>query len=296
MIIPKAKLDKLLWDERVLKSKPEGFFFMLSWYLDVVAPEWEAYVIGEYEAIYPIVAQKKFVFNYTIMPFLTRTFYPIGFNSSQMVELDYYLKRRFSYIQLSGLMLKSFTKKTLRQYQNLDLSNYSLENCSENHRRQYKKASKQGFILVENSNPEILIKLFNKVKGEELNHLNEAHYIILENLMIQARNKGFLKQYSLSSGSVLIGAAAYIVIEDQALYLKGAVEPAFMKDGAMVYLHFQSIKSLGEHIRQLDFGGSNAKGLGDFNRKFGARNIEYLHLTLNKLIWPISWFFKNKFG
>jgi len=46
----------------------------------------------------------------------------------------------------------------------------------------------------------------------------------------------------------------------------------------------------------LDFGGSNAKGLGDFNRKFGARDVEYLLLIKNSLAKPLAWLAKRKFG
>jgi hypothetical protein len=296
MIIPRGELKKHLWDQCILKNKPEGFFFMLSWYLDIVFPNWEAYVIGEYEAIYPIIPQKKLLFHYTTIPFLTRTFYPIGFNPEQLNELERYLSKRFSYLQLSGFNLKGNTENSNRQYQILDLAGYTIEKCSENHRRQYKKASQKGFVIEEKTDPVKLIELFRKVKGDEFNHLKKVHYSILEKLMNEAAKRQILKQFSLYKDDVLVGAAAYIVVEDQALFLKGAMEPDFMKVGAMVYLHLESIKSLGRNCRQLDFGGSNASGLGEFNRKFGATNRDYLHLIQNKLPWPISWLFKNKFG
>jgi lipid II:glycine glycyltransferase (peptidoglycan interpeptide bridge formation enzyme) len=296
MIIPQAQLNKQLWDQCVLKNKPEGFFFMLSWYLDVVAPNWEGYVIGDYEAIYPVIPQKKLVFQYSIMPFLTRTFYPIGFNTEQLIELSRYVNQRFSYFQLSGFQLKNFSRSSIRQFQILDLSGYTLNKCSENHKRQFKKANKQGFVIKEKANPDMLIQLFRKVKGEEFKHLKEGHYLKLQRLMEEASQRGFLRQFSLFKDEVLIGAAAYLVIDDIALYLKGAIEPAYKKEGAMVFLHLSSIESLGENCKQLDFGGSNAQGLGDFNRKFGAANHDYLHFTQNNLPWPISWFFKSKFG
>ena len=59
MIVANKQLDKVRWDERVLVEQPEGFFFLLSWYLDAVFPAWEGYVVGDYEGIYPIVPQQK---------------------------------------------------------------------------------------------------------------------------------------------------------------------------------------------------------------------------------------------
>jgi len=56
------------------------------------------------------------------------------------------------------------------------------------------------------------------------------------------------------------------------------------------------MKALMPTCSQLDFGGSNAKGLGDFNRKFGARDVEYLLLIKNSLAKPLAWLAKRKFG
>ena len=59
MIISNELLNKERWDQRVLAAQPQGFFFLLSWYLDVVAPGWEGYVLGDYEGIYPMVPHQK---------------------------------------------------------------------------------------------------------------------------------------------------------------------------------------------------------------------------------------------
>ena len=296
MIIPNSALDKQRWDNRVLREKPAGFFFLLSWYLDVIDPNWEGYVIGEYEAIFPIVTKQKMGVNYTVMPFLTRTFNPIGFNSEQEKELSSYLAARFSYIQLAGPSLTEPFEQHNRKYQTLDLTKFELGNCSENHRRQYKKAKQQGFELNPEVNPERLIKIFREVKGSEFTHLNETAYRVMDRLMEEANKQGCLKQYSLISNGSVIGVAAYLVVADQALYLKGAIKPEAMKIGGMVYLHVEAMMSLKTECKQLDFGGSNAKGLGDFNRKFGARDQEYLLLIKNSLPKPLAWIAKRKLG
>ncbi len=296
MIISNVQLDKQRWDQLVLAAQPEGFFFMLSWYLDAVAPAWEGYVLGDYEGIYPIVPQQKFGVSYTHMPFLTRTFVPIGFNEQQVAVLVKYLAQRFSYLQLAGVLLDSPYEQQIRRYQVLDLTTFSLSQCSENHRRQYKKAAQQGFELETLVNPEGLIALFRRVKGAEFTHLKDADYNILARLMGEANRRGVLRQFSLREKGELVGAAAYLEVNGQVLYLKGSITPEAMKVGGMVYLHMEAMKTLAPACSQLDFGGSNAKGLGDFNRKFGARDVEYLLLIKNSLAKPLAWLAKRKFG
>ncbi|MFM7388444.1 MAG: hypothetical protein ACKO5L_09815 [Bacteroidota bacterium] len=94
----------------------------------------------------------------------------------------------------------------------------------------------------------------------------------------------------------LVGVAAYLEVKGQALYVKGAITPEAMKAGGMVYLHAEAMKAFSAHCISFDFGGSNAKGLGDFNRKFGARDVEYLLLIKNSLAKPLAWLAKRKFG
>jgi hypothetical protein len=296
MMIPNAQLDKARWDERVLAAKPQGFFFLLSWYLDVVAPGWEGYVLGAYEGIYPIVPHQKLGVSYTHMPFLTRSFVPIGFNEQQTAQLSKYLAQRFSYLQLAGVPLEAPVDEHVRVYQALDLTTFALAQCSENHRRQYKKAAQQGFELETSVNPEGLISLFRTVKGAEFTHLKDADYAMLARLMEEANRRGVLRQFSLWEKGELVGAAAYLEVNGQALYLKGAITPEAMKVGGMVYLHVEAMKALSASCISIDFGGSNAKGLGDFNRKFGARDVEYLLLIKNSLAKPLAWLAKRKFG
>lgn len=296
MIVSNVQLDKQRWDQRVLAAKPEGFFFMLSWYLDAVAPAWEGYVLGDYEGIYPIVAQQKLGVSYTHMPFLTRSFVPLGFNEQQVAVLAQYLSNRFSYLQLAGVLLDSPYEEQIRRYQVLDLRTFSLSQCSENHRRQYKKAAQHGFELETSVNPEGLIALFRRVKGAEFTHLKDADYNILAHLMEEANRRGVLRQFSLREKGELVGAAAYLEVNGQVLYMKGAITPEAMKVGGMVYVHVEAMKTLAPGCSQLDFGGSNAKGLGDFNRKFGARDVEYLLLIKNSLAKPLAWLAKRKFG
>lgn len=296
MIISNELLNKERWDQRVLAAQPQGFFFLLSWYLDVVAPGWEGYVLGDYEGIYPIVPHQKLGVHYTHMPFLTRSFIPIGLNEQQTAQLSQYLAHRFSYLQLAGIPLNTPVDEHIRNYQVLDLTNFSLSQCSENHRRQYKKAAQHGFELETSVNPEGLIALFRRVKGAEFTHLKDADYKILARLMGEANSHGVFRQFSLRERGELVGAAAYLEVNGQALYLKGAITSEAMKVGGMVYLHVEAMKALSARCISMDFGGSNAKGLGDFNRKFGARDVEYLLLIKNSLAKPLAWLAKRKFG
>ena len=56
--IKHADIDKVKWDSVTLNSA-NGLIYNLSSYLDVVAPNWEALILGDYKAIMPLPVKKK---------------------------------------------------------------------------------------------------------------------------------------------------------------------------------------------------------------------------------------------
>ena len=44
-----------------------------SWYLNWLAPQWQAVVLGDYEAVLPVFDRKKYGFNFTTRPFGTQS-------------------------------------------------------------------------------------------------------------------------------------------------------------------------------------------------------------------------------
>src|SRR6185503_15114532 len=50
---------------------PSGLIYAHSWYLDHMAENWDALVMGDYEAVMPLTWKRKFGFSYLYQPFLT---------------------------------------------------------------------------------------------------------------------------------------------------------------------------------------------------------------------------------
>jgi len=61
------EIDRELWDNCIKDSprvKPYGF----SWYLDNMAPDWEALVDDDYDSVFPIPVFKKYGIQYIATP------------------------------------------------------------------------------------------------------------------------------------------------------------------------------------------------------------------------------------
>src|SRR5687767_4485589 len=68
--IKRGEIDAARWDETVSKA-PNGLVYVFSFYLDHMADDWDALVLGDYEAVMPLTWKKKFGIYYLAQPFLT---------------------------------------------------------------------------------------------------------------------------------------------------------------------------------------------------------------------------------
>ena len=53
------KIDKVKWDNCISRSV-NGHIYARSWYLNIVSPDWDALIEGDYEAVMPLTWKRKF--------------------------------------------------------------------------------------------------------------------------------------------------------------------------------------------------------------------------------------------
>ncbi|MCX6195773.1 MAG: hypothetical protein NTY55_03845, partial [Flavobacteriia bacterium] len=71
-IINHKELDKVIWDKKIGASASPSFF-MLSWVLDILHPNWDALVYLNYEAFMPIPKAQKYGLTYVFQPKFIRS-------------------------------------------------------------------------------------------------------------------------------------------------------------------------------------------------------------------------------
>ena len=295
-IILGSDIDRIKWDSLVAKYKGPGQFFHFSWYLDAACPTWMAFIHGDYEAIFPIVSQSKYSVSLFVQPIFTREFNVIGASSSEefISELTRELLRhRFVYFGSSTDFIQSDWKVSSRKYQGVTLRmKYDVlyKNYSQNIKRTLKKVRECELEIKEIDDPLALIGLFINEKGNLFKHLGMKEYNAIHQLMINGREAGFALQLSAYLDGELIASSFYFRTESLILFLKGAVNEKGKAIGAMVALHNHVLESHCESHNYFDFGGSDDKGLREFNLKFGAIDVNYLLLSSNRIPWPLkSW-------
>jgi hypothetical protein len=77
-----SEIDLKKWDETILKAY-NALVYAESWYLDIVSPNWDALVLGDYEYVMPLPVKRKLGLSFLVQPVLTQQ---LGVFSSHKIE------------------------------------------------------------------------------------------------------------------------------------------------------------------------------------------------------------------
>src|SRR6478736_4032811 len=85
--------------DQALNSLVYGY----SWYLDKAAPGWDALILDDYEAVFPLPHKKKYSFEYVYQPLLTQQlglFYKNLLGREQLTEFIAAIPKKFRFIDI----------------------------------------------------------------------------------------------------------------------------------------------------------------------------------------------------
>jgi hypothetical protein len=302
-LIPRIEILETKWN--ALLETSDNAIFMSLWYLDAVMENWQAFVLGDYELVFPISISKKMTFNYSLQPLFLRAFSVLGTDKKNELEFLKYIFSKLDFYQLTltsdylelAEKLDCNTKSSVYQLVELKEEYYQVfKKYSENTKRKLKDFKKSNAAFTEITDVRVLIDLFRKEKGEQFQHLTDETYYRLEQLMLNAlENKaGIIEAISFENEIVAIGF--FIQKGKDLLYLKGIVTEKGKKIGAMQALFDKVVQDYTLNCNCLDFGGSSDAGLASFNKKFGATDKNYLILKQNNVKWPLNKLVNRKLG
>jgi hypothetical protein len=274
--------------------------YALSWYLDAVCEQWDCLVLDDYDAVWPLPFRKKFGMKYFYRPFAIQQ---LGIFSKQVLSEEQIIafqqklgeNCRYADVYLNeNQKVKSLTK----QWGSKEQANYVLKlNCSyqelykgfnTNLKRKLKKLQKTNFDLFENDGPKVLIDLFANNKGKGLS-LSKDFYRAMEKAMFQLLHRGLAKVYTIYGGpNQLLAGVFFIEYQGRSIFLFSAVSEMGKELDAMTYLLNEYIIYNSGKIEELDFEGSQQRGLARFYQSFGSKSQSFYHLKYNGLPWPIS--------
>lgn len=298
-LITQQQLDIEKWDQ-TLRRDPYGNMYGYSWYLDLIAQDWDALVLGDYEFVMPLVKMKKWGMSYLGRPYGAQQ---LGIYSRDRITqkkvadflmaipqaykwVDLYLNQHNPISEVPGYQ---FTPQI-----NIEVSlenNYEAVYKSFNTRtkRNLKASAGYALNLFEHDSPDVLIDLFQRTKGKELNNLTEAHYKKLRHIMyvLLHKKRGFL--YTVyGPGNALCAGAFFTMVGEKICFLFSASDAFGRESHAMTFLLNEVFRQTAGQGFIFDFEGSNIPGLKDFYSGFGGVQLTYHRAVRNTLPFPLN--------
>lgn len=288
-----SQIDKQNWD-RCVAGSINRRVYAFSWYLDQVCPGWDALVEDDYASVFPLTHRKKWGILYLFEPFFTQQ---LGIFSSKPVTenlvSDFFdrIPRKFKFIEIH---LNSMNPVQLHGYEVFHRLNHEISlnadydrlytAYSQNARRNLKKAGEHGIIISHDTTIAELIALFRENFGNKEGKLSLDHYLLLERLLNETKKHNSGVIYSALNDSGMLLAAAFVLTDASRHYfLFAASNPAARDNGAMFFLIDQIIRDHSGSSTLLDFEGGNDANLARFYKGFGAYEVTYPAVRINRL-------------
>lgn len=284
--IKRKDLDTKKYDDCIQKSI-QSRLYAFSWYLDIVADNWDVLVLDDYKAVMPIPWKRKFGIKYVTQPYFCQQLGVFSVNEIKDDFVDEFINKIPNSFKLIAYQFNSqnrFSKKSFtRKNYLLNLQNdYSSIKTNYRKDRKYRinQASKLGVVIVPTSSAS-LIKLFKKYYS--FLNLTSRQYkkiTLLINTSIKQK-KGFI--IGAKHKSNVLGASFFIKEGNRVYYLFSAVSTEGKEKNVASLLINYTIKQFCNTNIILDFEGSMTPGIASFYKSFGAELEEYQYIKVNKL-------------
>lgn len=289
------EIDREQWDN-CIRNSPGAKPYAYSWYLDIMAPGWQALVDDEYDSVFPIPQFSRFGIQYIVTPvFLQQlgAFSPDKPVNTAVNEFFEFLPDAFRFTDLNiGQKLEAPGYK-LTEHINyeLDISrSYELlsgkfsELCHKN----LKSAEKKRPDLVCDISPEELIDLYLNTSKNEFKNIRSRDIVRLRNLInFCVKNRKGRILGVRESRKRLVFAVFIVEVHGRKTILL-AVNTSKGKERNLDYFVVNElIRNHSQSRTVLDYAGSYDTDMGRLMESFGSCAAPYYRVLRNRLIWPL---------
>jgi len=299
--LTRDQVETVKWDYCVSNAH-NSMVYGLSWYLDIMADNWAALVLGDYEAVMPLPFRTKYGFRYLYQPPFTQQFgifsgteitnQRVGNFIAQIPSQYRYAdinlnKECVSYTWKEKLMLRNnFILEMNSSYEVLR-NNFSA-NCKMNIKRT-ERAEALPMRYGKLDDVRLVIDLFSEhqVKySDRFTALDYEKLIALVEHCSKHKDVDMIGAYD-PEGNVC-AASVLLKHKQRRISIFSGSNQLARKEKTMFFLFDHFIR---EHAGQdviLDFSGSNDPGLAKFYGGFASANEQYPKLKYNRLPWPLN--------
>lgn len=291
-----CQIDKIKWDNCIVNSV-NYLPYALSWYLNIVSKNWNALVLGDYDAVFPLPSNRKFFIHYSLNPFWIQQLGIFSRSEKNLNKVNDFIEAIPKYYKLVNLNLN---------YANICSSNFVKKtNCILNLKDDYKKIKqfysknlkrnlkKHKFVkksIVYNCSPKIIINLFrnnNKYKFE--NHDYQNLQLLMEKSFEKSIGQIILCK---DQNNVPLAGVFLLHTSTRITFLFSGNTEFGRKKSLIPFLLDLVIQKNSNSNKIFDFEGSNNNNLLRFYKSFGAKVQSYYNIKINKLPFFLKLLYK----
>lgn len=296
------EINKRRWDDCINKSF-NGNVYALSWYLDIVHPNWNALIENDYERVMPLTNSKKFGLSYMFQPFFVQQLGVFSTSQLSQDDVDNFINAIPQQYLLTQYRLNSYNKvdydsDIIAKHRNVELDliydyQYLYNNYNNNTKRNLAKAEAAGLSINNNINPEIIISLFRNNRGKDVKHWKDKEY----NRLLELINTAISQECCFTIGindldNNTIAGAVFMHSHDRIIFLFSGSDEAHKDKHALTMLLDNVIREFSETQYTLDFEGSDNDGLARFYKGFGGAEVFYPEVKYNNLKGILKFIYK----
>jgi len=292
--VHRADIDISKWD-RCIDQSPNGLIYASSVYLDIIAKNWDALILGDYETVMPLTWNKKWGIKYLYQPPLTQQlgiFSPFKIPEKLIDRFLQVITTHFKFAEIffnyanlhsSFKAYNNFTLQLDKPYANLfaDYENVLKKNL--------KRAANLDLRYLKEYDLNEALSIHQHQYGHRTPNVRTADYIRFEKLCSVLLKKGEVIVRAVLDEQNSLLAIAALFLKNGRIYL---VESTTMKEGEKKQAnHFLLNSIITEFAGQkivLDFVGSDLPGVAQYYRGFNPDNEPYFFYRFNNLPWLVK--------
>jgi hypothetical protein len=280
-----------------IQSAPNSLIYATHEYLDAVCGDWDALVLGNYEAVMPLVWRKKWGVYYLYYPPFCAALGVFGRHLSAAIITAFLsaipLKFRYWDFPLNNGNLFQLDSFTLLQRTNYILplgQDYTAiyRNYRQNLQRNIRRSVQAGFEISRGFPVNEVISLAKLYTPEVM--VDHSAYAGFENIYSLLEDRKMAITYGIRNAKgALLASAAFLFDQNRAYYILVGNHPDGKTSGASHAMIDAFIKDHAGQNLTLDFEGSDIRNLAFFYSSFGAIPEYYPVIQLNRLPAPLKW-------